>query len=258
MARVVNKGSSALISVRTGHKLIHVFDRELAERILFEDATPKIPEQAHFADNAAMTIRSLVATCTGLPCKNYKDAMFHLRKLGAESHVLKPCLAIGAATDFKRHSSPAEVERVVAEVQSFLLKQNVKGSEDTVKKHEDVDDKKSVKQSEDKVVRHTVKRNEDTLDEHIETGTQTQTTSSEAGCTANESTIFKETESTRPEASFRIEWQHRIDEHKKRYPGGTLPNELYSFDTYFRNKKKSLSADQLLMLRCCYCGSVVS
>eukprot|EP00929_Paragymnodinium_shiwhaense_P064622 TRINITY_DN32400_c1_g1_i2.p1 TRINITY_DN32400_c1_g1~~TRINITY_DN32400_c1_g1_i2.p1 ORF type:complete len:227 (+),score=33.20 TRINITY_DN32400_c1_g1_i2:243-923(+) len=67
-----------------------------------------------------MKIRSLVAEHTTKPCKNFKDALYHLRRLGAGSHLLKPCSAIGAFTDLRRHYSPAEVDRVVVEVVKFL------------------------------------------------------------------------------------------------------------------------------------------
>ena len=77
----------------------------------------------NFADDAAMKIRSTVATFIERPCANFQDAMFHMRKLGAEPQVLKPCMAIGAVTDFKRRYSPAVVEQVVAEVQNFLVEQ---------------------------------------------------------------------------------------------------------------------------------------
>jgi len=122
-AMAPHDGGKALITIRLGQKLIHVFDRELAERVLFEDASPATPEVTHYADDAAMAIRSLVASFTTRPCKNFKDAVYHMRKLGADAHLIKPSLAIGAATDFRRHFSPAEAERVVEKVRYFLTEQ---------------------------------------------------------------------------------------------------------------------------------------
>ena len=80
----------------------------------------------------------------------------------------------------------------------------------------------------------------------------------ETGCTAVAQDIFRATERTRPDASFRTERQALIDAHLARHPGGTLPSELRcSFDEYLTKKKRCLSQDAIVELRCHFCGKEV-
>lgn len=79
----------------------------------------------------------------------------------------------------------------------------------------------------------------------------------EVGCEAVANEIVRETERTRPESAFRFEFQARVDAHKTRYPGGTLPSELRDFGTYFWERKKWLDKEALQALRCAFCGQCV-
>ena len=71
---------------------------------------------------------------------------------------------------------------------------------------------------------------------------------------ADSMAISKETERTRPEASFRDEWAKKTEEHQTRYPGGTLPTELRSFEEYFERRLRYLDSEQIQLLQCQLCG----
>jgi len=91
---------------------------------------------------------------------------------------------------------------------------------------------------------------------HLDAAVQAGVEQKEAECTADQNTIFRETECTRPEASFRAEMQAKINQHQDRYPGGQLPFELRSFSEFMERKKKWMSSEQLQVLKCHFCGKI--
>mmetsp|Transcript_44420 Transcript_44420/g.96559 ORF Transcript_44420/g.96559 Transcript_44420/m.96559 type:complete len:233 (-) Transcript_44420:48-746(-) len=128
------------------HKLIHVSDRELAERFPLEDALPKLPEEAIFAEDAAIEILPLVATLTERPCKSFRGAIYHTQKLGAESCFLQTCRNFGAAADCERHYSPAKAKRVVQLVNDFLVEQKKTLLTEDTFEQKDALEKKTIQQ----------------------------------------------------------------------------------------------------------------
>ena len=88
-----------------------------------------------------------------------------------------------------------------------------------------------------------------------ESGTQTHPAQmAHAECSAIGHIIEKETARTRPEASYRAEWERRVQQHQERYPGGTLPTELRSWEDYWARLKQSLNAEDAPNLCCLFCG----
>ena len=78
----------------------------------------------------------------------------------------------------------------------------------------------------------------------------------DVACIAESMTISRETESTRPEASFRAEWDKQVKAHQLQYPGGTLPSELRSLSYFWERKRKYLQFEQQQQLRCLFCGQL--
>ena len=95
-------------------------------------------------------------------------------------------------------------------------------------------------------------------DHFVDAGTQTDETvaqqTASIGNQAVEHEIYRETERTRPDWSFRDESQKRVDEHKARYPGGTLPMELRDVEKYIAGRKGHLSASSQRVPTCMFCG----
>ena len=81
--------------------------------------------------------------------------------------------------------------------------------------------------------------------------------SADVACEAEAREITRATERTRPESSYRSEFQSKVDAHQARHPGGILPSELRDFDDYMKFKKKYLNAEELQLLRCKFCGQLV-
>eukprot|EP00929_Paragymnodinium_shiwhaense_P099805 TRINITY_DN6164_c0_g6_i1.p1 TRINITY_DN6164_c0_g6~~TRINITY_DN6164_c0_g6_i1.p1 ORF type:complete len:280 (+),score=57.54 TRINITY_DN6164_c0_g6_i1:118-957(+) len=71
----------------------------------------------------------------------------------------------------------------------------------------------------------------------------------DVGCVAEAHEIYCATESSRPDSSFRSEFQSKVDAHRALYPRGKLPAELLDFDKFMKQKKQSLDAEQPVALR---------
>ena len=61
----------------------------------------------------------------------------------------------------------------------------------------------------------------------------------DAECEAVEREIFRETERTLPDWSNREEFLKRVDEHRARYSGGTLPAEISNVEAYVTEGRTS-------------------
>ena len=79
---------------------------------------------------------------------------------------------------------------------------------------------------------------------------------SDASCSASAAVIDRETARTRPEGSFRAEWDARVKRHQDLYPGGTLPSELRSWEDYWQRLKRTLNSEETESARCQFCGKV--
>ena len=69
-------------------------------------------------------------------------------------------------------------------------------------------------------------------------------------CEAKESIIRAECVLAAPLAAHQAEFQKKIDEHKGRYPGGTLPCELRDFKDYLTRKKEALEHAEQERMKC--------
>ena len=91
--------------------------------------------------------------------------------------------------------------------------------------------------------------------EHVQSQTETFTRESlDFGCQAVDNIITAEVALSAPDAVHREEWTSKVNNHRSRYPGGTLPNELYSFTDFMRIKAQRLSCAEKAPLRCLSCG----
>jgi hypothetical protein len=115
-------GHQAFITVRRGNEIIHVMDKDFAERYLF--ALPESKKEAvgiGTVVETAMRVREAVAFAIGKPCKSDRDALYHVRKMDAASAgVLKRLRALNEAADLCRHSSAEELQKLVKEVKETL------------------------------------------------------------------------------------------------------------------------------------------
>lgn len=76
----------------------------------------------------------------------------------------------------------------------------------------------------------------------------------DAACEATEREIFRETERARADWSFREECQKKVDAHKARYPGGTLPADIRDVEEYVVRRKNQLKIIGQKVPRCQFCG----
>ena len=119
-------GRLALATIRSGHKVVHVYDRQLASELLvpFGGAPPATSEE-HMVGHlmrSGMQIVSLVSEETGFPCKGLRDVIFMLRKRAGPppNALLKELRQLQAACDLERHATEQSLNALVAKVAALF------------------------------------------------------------------------------------------------------------------------------------------